>query len=32
LVASSLFEDFMREQLKKWGVEVNDELKRKPKK
>ena len=30
LTASSLFEEFMQERLKKWGVEV--EPKRKPKK
>jgi hypothetical protein len=32
LTASSLFEEFMREQLKKWGVEVEEEPKRKPRK
>ncbi len=32
LVASSLFEDFMREQLRKWGAVVEEEPKRKPKK
>jgi hypothetical protein len=33
LTASGLFEDFMRQQLQKWGVEVPDEFsKRKPKK
>lgn len=32
LVASSLFEDFMQEQLKKWSAEVEDGTKRKTKK
>jgi len=32
LTASSLFEDFMREQLRKWGVEVDDGPKRKARK
>jgi len=30
LTASSLFEEFMREQLKKWRIEVGEEPKRKP--
>ncbi len=32
LTASSLFEEFMQERLKKWGVEVAEEPRRKPKK
>jgi len=32
LTASGLFEGFMREQLKKWGVEADDGPKRKARK